>query len=96
MFLQRPTNTRERVCARVRVLGQHIQRHRPSLLLQDGDRLLVCRPLQAFPVHRQDLVAPFETPISSRRPLKHRRHLPELGGARSRDIMGATADHTDQ
>lgn len=82
------THLWECVCACV--LGQHIQLHRPSLFFQDGDRLLVCRPLQALPVHCQDLVAPFQTPISSCSPLKHRSHLSELGGAKSDDIMGVT------
>ena len=78
-----PPDARESVCVRARALGQHIQRHRASLLFQDGDRLLVCRPPQALPVHRQDLVAPFQTPVSSRRPLKDTRHLSELAGARA-------------
>ena len=59
-----------RACVRVCVLGQDVQQDGPSLFLQDGDRLLVRRSLQTLSVHRQDLVASFQTPVHRGRALK--------------------------
>lgn len=54
------------------VLGQDVKCDHPSLFLQDGDRLLVCRPLQALSIDRQDLIASLQTPIHGRGALKHK------------------------
>lgn len=57
-------------CVSRRVLGQDIQRDRSSLFFQDGNGLFVRRSLQTLSVHRQDLIASFQTPVRRCRALK--------------------------
>lgn len=57
-------------CVSSRVLWQDIQRDRSSLFFQDGNGLFVCRSLQTLSVHRQDLIASFQTPVRRCRALK--------------------------